>query len=94
MTEREDLVLAYRILAAHGVVDAYGHVSLRTAKDPKRYLLARAMAPELVTADDIVEFDLDSNPIKDPRVALYLERYIHGEIFKSRPDINAVVHNH
>src|SRR5882724_13098421 len=94
MSEREDLVLAYRILAAHGVVDAYGHVSLRTANNPKRYLLARAMAPELVTADDIVEFDLDSNAVKDPGVALYLERFIHGEIFKSRPDINAVVHNH
>jgi ribulose-5-phosphate 4-epimerase/fuculose-1-phosphate aldolase len=94
MSEREDLVLAYRILAAHGVVDAYGHVSLRTANNPNRYLLARAMAPELVTADDIVEFDLDSNAVQDPGVALYLERYIHGEIFKSRPDVNAVVHNH
>jgi len=94
MSERDDLVLAYRILAAHGVVDAYGHVSLRTARNPARYLLARAMAPELVTADDIIEFDLDSNPVKDPGVALYLERYIHGEIFKLRPDINAVVHNH
>jgi ribulose-5-phosphate 4-epimerase/fuculose-1-phosphate aldolase len=94
MSEREDLVLAHRILAAHGVVDAYGHVSLRTAKDPNRYLLARATAPELVTVDDIIEFDLDSNPVKDPGVALYLERYIHGEIFKRRPDVNAVVHNH
>src|ERR1700730_8821743 len=94
MSEREDLVLAYRILAAHGVVDAYGHVSLRTAKTPERYLLARAMAPELVTADDILEFDLDSNPVKDPGVALYLERYIHGEILKHRPEVNAVVHNH
>jgi ribulose-5-phosphate 4-epimerase/fuculose-1-phosphate aldolase len=94
MSEREDLVLAYRILAAHGVVDAYGHVSLRTAKDPNRYLLARAMAPELVTAEDILEFDLDSSPVKDVKAALYLERYIHGEIFKRRPDINAVVHNH
>ena len=94
MSEREDLVLAYRILADHKVVDAYGHVSLRTAKNPKRYLLARAMAPKLVTADDILEFDLDSNPVKDTQVALYLERYIHGEIFKSRPNINAVVHNH
>jgi ribulose-5-phosphate 4-epimerase/fuculose-1-phosphate aldolase len=94
MSEREDLVLAYRILAAHGVVDAYGHVSLRTAKDPNRYLLARAMAPALVTVDDIVEFDLDSNAVQHPGVALYLERYIHGEIFKSRPDVNAVVHNH
>ena len=94
MSEREDLVLAYRILAAHGVVDAYGHVSLRTAHNPHRYLLARAMAPELVTTDDILEFDLDSNPVTDPGAALYLERYIHGEIFKSRPDIAAVVHNH
>ncbi len=94
MSERDELVLAYRILAAHGVVDAYGHVSRRVAGNPKRYLLARAMAPELVTADDILEFDLDSNAIADPGVALYLERYIHGEIFKSRPDINAVVHNH
>jgi ribulose-5-phosphate 4-epimerase/fuculose-1-phosphate aldolase len=94
MGEREDLVLAYRILAAHGVVDAYGHVSLRTARNPKRYLLARAMAPELVTADDILEFDLDSNPVKEEGVALYLERYIHGEIFKHRGDVNAVVHNH
>jgi len=69
-------------------------VSLRTANNPKRYLLARAMAPELVTADDILEFDLDSNPVKDAQLALYLERYIHSEIFKVRPDINAVVHNH
>ncbi len=94
MSECDELVLAYRILAAHGVVDAYGHVSLRTAANPQRYLLARSMAPELVTADDILEFDLDSNPISDPGMPLYLERYIHGEIFKSRPDVNAVVHNH
>src|SRR5579862_2305515 len=94
MSERDDLVLGYRILAAHGVVDAYGHVSLRTARDPSRYLLARAMAPELVTADDILEFDLDSNPVKDEGAALYLERFIHGEIFKARPNVNAVVHNH
>jgi HCOMODA/2-hydroxy-3-carboxy-muconic semialdehyde decarboxylase len=90
----EDLVLAYRILAAHGVVDAYGHVSVRTARDPHGYLLARAMAPELVTTDDIFEFDLDSNVIHDPGAALYLERYIHGEIYKSRPEVQAVVHNH
>jgi HCOMODA/2-hydroxy-3-carboxy-muconic semialdehyde decarboxylase len=90
----EDLVLAYRILAAHGVVDAYGHVSVRSACDPHRYLLARAMAPELVTTDDIFAFDLDSNVIRDPGAALYLERYIHGEIYKSRPEVQAVVHNH
>ena len=94
MSQIEDLVLAYRILAAHGVVDAYGHVSVRSERDPYRYLLARAMAPELVTADDICEFDLDSNVIHDPGASLYLERYIHGEIYKSRPDVHAVVHNH
>lgn len=94
MGEREELVLAYRILAAQGVVDAYGHVSVRTAHDPKRYLLARAVAPELVTVDDILEFDLDSNPVGDPGVSLYLERFIHGEIYKHRADVNAVVHNH
>jgi ribulose-5-phosphate 4-epimerase/fuculose-1-phosphate aldolase len=94
MSQTEDLVLAYRILAAHGVVDAYGHVSARSERDPHRYLLSRAMAPELVTADDILEFDLDSAVIKDPGAALYLERYIHGEIYKSRPEVQAVVHNH
>jgi ribulose-5-phosphate 4-epimerase/fuculose-1-phosphate aldolase len=94
MSQTEDLVLAYRILAAHGVVDAYGHVSVRSERDPHRYLLARAMAPELVTADDICEFDLDSNVVHDPGAALYLERYIHGEIYKSRPEVQAVVHNH
>src|SRR5215467_2362432 len=94
MSQTEDLVLAYRILAAHGVVDAYGHVSVRSERDPHRYLLARAMAPELVTTDDICEFDLDSNVIRDPGASLYLERYIHGEIFKSRPEVIAVVHNH
>ena len=94
MSEREDLVLAYRILAAHGVVDAYGHVSLRTAKNPSRYLLARAMAPELVTADDILEFDLDSNPVDAKGRSLYTERFIHGEIYKLRPDVMAIVHTH
>src|SRR5579871_1675800 len=94
MSQTEDLVLAYRILAAHGVVDAYGHVSVRSQRDPHRYLLARAMAPELVTTDDICEFDLDSNVIHDPGAALYLERYIHGEIYKTRPEVMSVVHNH
>jgi len=94
MSQTEDLVLAYRILAAHGVVDAYGHVSVRSERDPHRYLLSRSMAPELVTTDDICEFDLDSNVIRDPGAALYLERYIHGEIYKTRPEVMSVVHNH
>jgi len=94
MSHTEDLVAAYRILAEHGVIDAYGHVSVRSDRDPKRYLLARSLAPELVMPEDIMEYDLDSNPI-DPRGRESVrERFIHGEIFKARPDVNAVVHNH
>src|SRR5258706_8737642 len=94
MSHIEDLVAAYRILAEHGVIDAYGHVSVRSERDPKRYLLARSLAPELVTPEDIMEYDLDSNPV-DPRGRESVrERFIHGEIFKARPDVNAVVHNH
>jgi HCOMODA/2-hydroxy-3-carboxy-muconic semialdehyde decarboxylase len=94
MNQAEDLVAAYRILAEHGVIDAYGHVSVRSESDPKRYLLARSIAPELVTAEDIMEYDLNSNPL-DPRGRESVrERFIHGEIYKARPDVNAVVHNH
>src|SRR5256885_11031325 len=94
MSHIEDLVAAYRILAEHGVIDAYGHVSLRSDRDPGRYLLARSLAPELVMPEDIMEYDLDSNPV-DPRGRESVrERFIHGAIFKARPDVNAVVHNH
>ncbi len=90
----DELVITYRVLADHGVVDAYGHVSLRSPSNPQRYFISRALAPELVTRDDIMEFDLDSNPIDSKGRAMYLERYIHGEIYKVRPDVHAVVHNH
>ncbi|MEE8333311.1 MAG: class II aldolase/adducin family protein [Alphaproteobacteria bacterium] len=90
----DELVIAYRVLAAHGVVDAYGHVSVRKPDDPERYYIARALAPELVTRADIFEFDLDSLAVDDKGQSMYLERYIHGEIFKERPDVHAVVHNH
>jgi HCOMODA/2-hydroxy-3-carboxy-muconic semialdehyde decarboxylase len=90
----EDLVISYRTLAEEGVIDAYGHVSVRSERDSGRYLMARQLAPELVTEADILEFDLDSKPI-DPRDRkFYNERYIHGEIYKARPDVMAVVHNH
>lgn len=90
----EDLVAANRILADQGVVDGYGHVSVRHDRAPDQYLLARSVAPELVTAGDIMEFDLDSQPV-DPRGrALYLERFIHGEIYAQRPDVQSVVHSH
>jgi HCOMODA/2-hydroxy-3-carboxy-muconic semialdehyde decarboxylase len=90
----EDLIIANRILYQQGVVDAMGHVSVRHNKDPNRYLISLARAPELVTAADIMEYDLDSNPVRDPGRRQYSERYIHGEIYKLRPDVNAVVHNH
>jgi len=94
MNQVEDLVAANRILAEHGVIDAYGHVSVRSQNDPKHYLLSRSIAPELVTHGDILEYDLDSNPV-DPRGRESVrERFIHGEIYKARPDVNAVVHNH
>lgn len=91
----EDLVAANRILADQGVLDGYGHVSARHPDDPRRYLLSRSRAPELVTADDVLEFDLDSSPVGGARAErLYLERFIHGEIYRARPDVRAVVHHH
>jgi ribulose-5-phosphate 4-epimerase/fuculose-1-phosphate aldolase len=90
----EDLVAANRILYDQGVVDGFGHVSVRHDKDPKRFLLARSMAPGLVTANDIMEFDMDGNAL-DPRGrAVYLERFIHSEIYKARPEVKAIVHSH
>ncbi len=90
----EDLVAANRILADQGVVDGYGHVSARHDKAADRYLMSRSLAPELVTPADIMEYDLDNVPV-DPRGrAVYLERFIHGEIYRVRPDVRAVVHNH
>ena len=90
----DDLVAANRILSDQGVVDGFGHVSARHPGDPKRFLLARSMAPGLVTADDIMEFDLDGAAL-DPRGRTpYVERFIHSEIYKAHPEINAVVHSH
>ena len=89
-----DLVIASRTCADHGVIDAYGHVSVRSPERPDRYWMSRALAPELITESDLVELDLDSQAIQDPAPALYNERFIHGEIYKLRPDVNAIVHNH
>jgi HCOMODA/2-hydroxy-3-carboxy-muconic semialdehyde decarboxylase len=90
----DDLVIASRILARNGVLDAWGHVSMRHPGNPQRYLLSRARAAALVSADDIMEFDLDSNPVDQRDRRMFVERYIHGEVFKARPDVNAVVHSH
>jgi len=89
-----DLVIANRILAHEQVVDAYGHVSVRHPERPDRFFLARSLAPELVTHDDILEFTLDGKPVKEEIRALYLERFIHGCILEARPDVTAVVHAH
>src|SRR5688572_10210598 len=89
----DDLVVANRILANEGVVDGYGHVSVRNPADANRYFLARAGAPALVTSADIVEYDLDSAPVSGTGTG-YSERFIHGEIYRVRPDVKAVVHCH
>jgi len=90
----DDLVAASRILAHHRVLDAWGHVSIRHPANPERYLLSRARAPALVSAEDIMEFDLDSNPIDQRGRRMFLERFIHGQAYRARPDVNAVVHSH
>ena len=90
----DDLVAANRILADQGVLDAYGHVSIRHPNNPNRYLISRAMSPADVTAADIMEFDLDSNPVDRRGRSMFLERFIHGEIYKARPDVMAVIHSH
>jgi ribulose-5-phosphate 4-epimerase/fuculose-1-phosphate aldolase len=94
MSLEEDLACAYRILAEHGVIDAYGHVSARSERDPNRYVMARSLAPGLVCDDDMIEYDLDSNPLDANGRESVRERFIHGEIYKARPDVKAVVHNH
>src|SRR5215475_14126816 len=89
-----DLVLANRIIYALGVVDAYGHVSARDPKQPDHYFLSRALAPALVKSADIMAYDLDSRPVEDRGCELYSERFIHGEVYRARPDVHAVVHSH
>jgi HCOMODA/2-hydroxy-3-carboxy-muconic semialdehyde decarboxylase len=89
-----DLAAASRVLAAQGVVDGFGHVSMRHPAAPDRYLMARSIAPALVTPADIIEYDLESNPCNAAGRGSFLERFIHGEIYKARPDVGAVVHSH
>ena len=89
----EELVVANHILSTEGVLDAYGHVSIRDERNPNQYLLARAIAAGSVTASDIITYDVDSNPIGDTRPS-FSERFIHGQIYKARPDVMSVVHFH
>jgi len=90
----DDLVDANHILYAQRVVDGYGHVSARHDVNPGRFWLSRSLAPALVTADDIMEFDLDGNAVEGLGRRPYVERFIHSEIYRRRPDVQAVVHSH
>lgn len=89
-----NLVAANRILAHEGVVDAYGHVSARHPDHPDRFLLSRSRSPELVTLNDLLEFDMGGEPIDAEGKPCYAERYIHAAIYDARPDVTCVVHNH
>ena len=89
-----DLVTANHIVFDQAVVDAYGHVSVRHDKRPDRYFIARNIAPGSVTAADLLEFNLDSTPVTPTTRPLYSERFIHGEIYRTRPDVKAIVHSH
>jgi ribulose-5-phosphate 4-epimerase/fuculose-1-phosphate aldolase len=89
-----DLAAAGHILVAQGVMDGFGHVSMRHPTAPHRYLMARSVAPALVTPEDIIEYTLDSQPCNANGRNSFLERFIHGEIYKARPDVMSVVHSH
>jgi ribulose-5-phosphate 4-epimerase/fuculose-1-phosphate aldolase len=90
----DDLVAASRILAMHEVLDAYGHVSARSDRKPERFIMSRSLAPALVTAADLMELDPDSEPLAGDKRKGFIERYIHGEIYRARPEVMAVVHSH
>ena len=91
---RWDLVIANRILAHEGILDAYGHVSIRHPERPDRYVMAWARSPELIDEDDLIEFALDGASFDPAGRAPYLERFIHGALYEQRPDVKAVCHNH
>ena len=91
---KQEVVTANRILANEGVLDAFGHVSMRHPTLPDRFLLSVSKAPELVTREDVIEYDSNSEPVTPASSGLYAERYIHGEIYRARPDVQAICHHH
>ena len=90
----DDLVVANHILYNEGVVDGFGHISVRDPENPERFLLSRSLAPAMVGHADIMEHDLDGEPIDARGRRPYLERFIHGEIYRTRPDVQSIVHSH
>jgi len=93
-TLKQDLALAHRILVSQGVMDAFGHVSVRHPEDRERFLLPISGAPSRVTADDIIEYDMNAEPVQATRARLFSERIIHSAIYRARPDVNAICHHH
>jgi ribulose-5-phosphate 4-epimerase/fuculose-1-phosphate aldolase len=90
----DELVTANRILAHEGIVDAYGHISVRHPDKPDRYFLSRARTPQCVERSDIMEFTMEGEPIDGRGLAPYFERFIHGGIFLARPEVKSIVHSH
>ncbi len=90
----DDLVVANHILVNEGVLDGFGHISVRDDKNPERFLIARSMAPALVMAEDILACDLEGNVLDTQGRRTYVERFIHSEIYRARPDVMSVVHSH
>ena len=90
----DDLLAANRILSNEGVIDAFGHVSCRHPERPSHFLMSRARAPALVTADDLMEFDAAGTPVDPKGRHPYVERFIHAGIYEARPDVRSVVHDH
>jgi ribulose-5-phosphate 4-epimerase/fuculose-1-phosphate aldolase len=93
-TAKSELVMANRIVAHLKLVDSFGHVSVRDPENPQRFFMSRSRAPSLVTKEDILEFNLDGTPVDSRGFRPYLERFIHGALFRARPDVMAVCHNH
>ena len=91
---QDDLVAANRILARRGILDGFGHVSARDPRDPTRFLLSRSIAPAQVAREDLMSFDLDGEPAAGDARRPYLERFLHGAIYRRRSDVHAIVHSH
>lgn len=90
----EDLLHANHILGHEGILDAFGHVSVRHPEEPTRFVMSRARAPELVEIEDLMEFDLSGSPVEGMERIPYIERYIHAALYAARPEVDAVCHNH
>ncbi len=90
----KDLVTANHVLSNENILEAYGHVSVRDPENPKHFLLSRSKSPRFVEEEDILIFDFDGNVQVETQHRPYAERILHGQIYKARPDVNAICHHH